>query len=459
MVVRLRESWLITALVCAAGVLVAFDDIAPLQQLAGTFGASLAWAPLLLCGLLLPRDRLSIWPRALIVLAGLGFATTAVTLVLLPPEARGTNLYGKAFAVGIPVMVFFCIMVVAARLAAYRPSLVTMFGLVSLGVLLLFGMLDMVGALPRTGVWFLHGLDNLNQRARGGRFEASALGGGVLVALGTATLRVRKKAWALGICAAAGVLAFLMPSRGTLAAGAVFCAAILCAVVLHRFIPRVGRWANHTIGSILVIITLVGGFALGWLVTAPQWGGMSYSTSDAVRSVWGDVGLDVAIHNPAGMGYSAPIAWLPAYVQDAMDRYDGRFSASDFTELTDQINSGHDYGFSPKTMPSLVGVYLGAVGVLALIAMWLAIGRKAAEAWRSGYFMVAPAAIAVAIVSSAYFSSIYAWEQAFLLGALLGTRQLYWNEAPTQLLTPIAARWSPGPAPARPSGMLGSERS
>lgn len=453
----LHKPGLITGLVCAAGVLVAFDDIAPLRELGGTFGTSLAWVPLLMCGFLLPRDTLSMWPRALLVLFGTGVAVTVVTFFMLPAETRGVNLYGKALAVGIPIAVFFAIMVVAARIAAYRPSLITMFGLVSLGILLLFGMLDLVGVLPRTGLWFLHGTENLNQRARGGRYEASVLGAGVLIALGTATLRVRSKAWAIGICVAAGGLAFLMPSRGTLVAGLVLCAAIFVAIVLHRFIPRVGRWANATFGGVLVVLTLLGGFALGQLVTAPQWGGMSYSTSDAVRSVWGDVGLDVAVHHPVGMGFSGPLEWLPSYVQGSIDQYDGRFSDSDFGELTEQLNAEGGYGFSPKTMPSLVGVYFGAAGVLALIGMWLAIGRRSAEAWRGGYFMIAPAAVALAVVAAAYFTSIYAWEQAFLLGALLGSRQLCRDDPSTQLPPLSAGPWLSSRNRARSARITGRE--
>ncbi|MFI6255130.1 hypothetical protein ACIBCL_03295 [Micromonospora zamorensis] len=449
-----RRHAVITVLVCVAGVLVAFDDIAPLRALAGTFGASLAWVPLLLCALLLPSDRDSMWPRALIVLFGTGVIVTAITFFVLPSESKGVNLYFKALAVGIPIAVFFAIMVVAGRLAAYRPSLITLFGLVSLGMLVLFGALDLLGVIPRNDVWFLHGIENLNQRARGGRFEASALGAGVLVALATATLRVRNKAWALGIGVVAGVLAYLMPSRGTLVAGMAFCAAIFGAILLHWLVPRVGRWANVAPGGVLVVVTLLGGFGLGALVTAPQWAGMSYSSSDAVRSVWGDASMDAALDHPVGMGFSAPLEWLPNYVRGSMEQFDDSFSPSDFTELNDQLNADGSYGFSPKTMPSLLGVYFGAAGVLALIAIWLAIGRRVADAWRAGYFMVGPAALALSVTAASYFSSIYAWEQAFILGALLGVPHMLRNDGPDLTLptgrTPVrhalGKRWLLGPS-------------
>src|SRR5262245_7175706 len=139
------RSRLVTGLVVAAGVLVTLDDIGPLRRLAGTFGASLAWVPLLVCGLLLPRCRSRLLPRLLILVWIAGAVVTALTFLVLPAETRGVNLYGKAFAVGVPIAVFLSIIVVAAKLTAYRPSLVTLFGVVSLTALVLFAVLAFVG--------------------------------------------------------------------------------------------------------------------------------------------------------------------------------------------------------------------------------------------------------------------------------------------------------------------------
>src|SRR6185503_55656 len=151
-------------------------------------------------------------PRLLTLLWCTGAVVTALTFLVLPTQTRGVNLYGKAFAVGVPIAVFLGVVVVAAKLAAYRPSLVTLFGVVSLTALVLVAALDLAGLVPRYDTWLLHGSENLNLRARGGRYEASVLGAGAIVALGTAALRVRRYRWALGVCAAALGLALLVPS-------------------------------------------------------------------------------------------------------------------------------------------------------------------------------------------------------------------------------------------------------
>jgi hypothetical protein len=135
--------------------------------------------------------------------------------------------------------------------------------------------------------------------------------------------------------------------------------------------------------------------------------------------VWSDVGLDVAVHYPVGMGYSAPLNWLPPYVQGSMDQFSGSYRPSDFDELDDQLAAEGGYGFSPKTMPALTGVYLGLVGVIALVALWVLIARRSVTSTHHGYLMTIPAALTLCLTVATYFSSIYAWEQAFLIGALL----------------------------------------
>ncbi len=417
-----RSAGAIKVLVCLAGFLVAFDDIAPLRTVGGGFGASPAWIPLLLCGLLLGRRGIGRWRHAVVSLWIMGLVVTLLTFLVLPEEMRGVNTYVKALAVGIPIAVFLTIIVIAARLAAYDPRLIVLFGLISLGTLLAFGALDMLGVIPNGKSAFLHGLDNLNQRARGSRFEASALGAGVLIALATAAYRVRTALGALGVLAAAIVLSLLLPSRGTLVAGLAFCATIGVVLLAWRLRGVGARFVPGLTAGVLAIITLVGGFALGFLTPSLKAFGLSYSTSDAVRSVWSDVGMDVALRYPVGMGYSAPLEWLPSFVQASMDQFAGRYQPSDFDELMAQLQAQGGYGFSPKTMPALIGVYFGAIGVLLLVAMWLMIGKRAGDATRDGYLTAIPAAVVLCLIAATYFSSIYAWEQAFLLGALLALR-------------------------------------
>jgi hypothetical protein len=102
-----------------------------------------------------------------------------------------------------------------------------------------------------------------------------------------------------------------------------------------------------------------------------------------------------------------------------MDHFSGTYRPSDFYELVDQLGAEGGYGFSPKTMPALTGVYLGLLGVIILVALWVLIARRSVISTNNGYLVTIPAALTLCLMAATYFSSIYAWEQAFLIGALL----------------------------------------
>jgi hypothetical protein len=248
------------------------------------------------------------------------------------------------------------------------------------------------------------------------------LGAGVLAAVATATLRLRSVNGLYITAGAVLVLSFLMPSRGTLVSGLAFAGAIVLWALARKLWAAPGPRPAYLASGVLALATLLGGFGLGYLTPVLKQVGLSYSTSDAVRSVWSDAGMDAALHYPAGMGFAAYLDWLPPFVIASMDQFSGQFRRSDFTELVVQLGThGSSAGFSPKTMPALVGVHFGAIGLIVLVAMWAALGRRGVQAARAGYPMVLPAALALCVITATYFSSIYAWEQAVLLGALFGS--------------------------------------
>lgn len=409
------------AMLVLAGPLLAFDDLRPFAAVAGGLGKSPAWIPLVIAAFALPPPQ---GKRAMKIERGLtwlwlfGCASTLTVLLVVPPVSE-QDLFMKTIRVGINLLVFIVVVRTGLRASDHLPKFLI------LSFILAFAALTCGTIGGRLGVSIfdfegpLHATPNFAQRIRGTRFEASSLGAGLLTAFGACALALRsRRALLLASLVPIAILVFT-DSRGSLA-----CALAITTVCVVTSFTREGddrparRRRINVLGLLLVLTCLVPAFALSALVTSSVWSGMSASLSDATRSIWAQASLSSLFHFPIGQGFAGPSYVLQPIFAAATEDLAGVFSIVDLEEATNLAQTTDLSSLSPKTLPAVVVVYFGAPGLVALVTAFWTFGVRAASPRAPvGY---AVAAFALVAVSSSYFSSPFAWDQALLLGALLG---------------------------------------
>lgn len=425
---KARARSTLTGLVLYLGVaLLAFDDIGPLNAVGGGLVASPGWALILLAAVISPRGgpivaygRLG---RAAWAVGLYGLVLSIGTLPFIPSSIDGSPAVDKLVRLGVNVSVWLAVLVAAPRLVRYHRTWLIAGLATAFALMLGSAAIDLTGSKVLDSSTLLHSAANAQQRVRGTRFEASALGAGLVVeGLALATF-IRGRLGALAVGSAALVSQLFTQSRGTLVTTSVLIAcSALVAVGGRKLYPSTARGVMALAVS-LVLVVYGSSFALSSIVSSSAWasaGLVSNGTSDASRSVWADVGVQSLFAYPLGMGFTAYQVWLPHLLLAAANGASDTFSASSLTEIVDVAYSQSAQALSPKTFPAVAAVHLGVVGVAAAGALGIAAMRRAISAAKSSGYVAAPlVALGLLAAGANYFFSVFSWDQALLFGILV----------------------------------------
>lgn len=430
---RLRcAGGLLAALGCA---LLAVDDVAPLRALGGGIAASPAWIPLLASGLLLVRGSSIRSHRVLLLSLGavaiFAIALTVATTPLDAPDTYGQSPAAKGARLCATLVIWLGVLLAGAIAIRAAPRYVAVGAGVALAIMILGAATYQLGWRGLDEWSLLHSSLNAQQRVRSTRFEASSLGAGMIVLSGLLVLSLRSGRLRI-LAGAVGLLCTLSltASRGTnlIAAGA------LVALVLLQILPRrssshlIGRarpWVSVAVAVALAAAAVAAALALGTLLTSPTWTALGISdrargTSDATRAGWADVAGQVLVVAPLGLGLGNYLAETPALLSHAISRLSVAFGPAALAELTRSASGLSGVGVSPKTLPTLAAYYLGWVGLLGVLAAYarsIWTGLRCYADMRQAAPLVLVAASVFA--SAGYYSSVFSWDQALLLGAAI----------------------------------------
>lgn len=410
-------------MICGA-LLLPFDDLALLGGAGGSVTRSVGWVFFVAAAFMFPRpERASVrsiekWISRLWIY---GLFITALTLPLLPEVAREESLLFKALKVAVMLSCFALSVRAGVRAACWSPRSLVIGAVGAVMILTASALIDLSGSQLLDANSFIHDTPNYAQRIRGTRFEASSLGAGLLICLATGLLFVRRKRFLpLAALAFFGVT-LLTQSRGTLVV--VSLAVISCIVpfLIHKRAGKQSSTFSTAWGAAFVALSLVLAFGLGFLVTSSAWEDMSASTSDATRSIWSETAFNSMLVFPFGQGYGGPTYWLGQLFNESLQNLSNTFPIRALGEALSISRSSSDGALSPKTLLAMVAVYFGLPGIIiTLIGFWR-IGSASTSKTRLGFPLYIPAAVIFVTVTSSYYSSPFAWEQAVLLGALLAS--------------------------------------
>lgn len=414
-------------MICGA-LLLPFDDLALLGGAGGSVTRSVGWVFFVTAAFLFPRpqsESVRIVEKWILRLWLYGVLVTAMTLPLLPEVARGEPLLFKALKVAVMFSCFALSIRAGLRAACWSPRCLVIGALCSVAIMTFSAMIDLSGSQLLDANSFIHNTSNYAQRVRGTRFEASSLGAGLLVCLATALLFVKRKRFLLLAAFVFFGVTLLTQSRGTLVVVSLAIISCIVPIFIGKGTVRQKSTSSPLWGLAFIALSLVLAFGLGFLVTSSAWEEMSASTSDATRSIWSETAFNSLLAFPFGQGYGGPTYWLGQLFKESLQNLSSVFPTKALGEAFAVSRSTSDGALSPKTFLAMVAVYFGLPGlILTLIGFWR-VGGASVSRTSLGFPLYIPAAVIFVSVTSSYYSSPFAWEQAVLLGALLAQATAY----------------------------------
>ena len=94
-------------------------------------------------------------------------------------------------------------------------------------------------------------------------------------------------------------------------------------------------------------------------------------------------------------------------------------SSGGFNEISALIYGSTDKGFAPKTLPSLLVMYFGVIGVVIIFFYLRKLSTFAINAFRNGNVGHYISVMCLLITTCSYYGSTFAWDQALLFGFIL----------------------------------------
>lgn len=397
----------------AGVVFFAFDDLGVFGTSARVFQAP-GWIFLAAYVGLMWKSRPRFSGRAWLVVL-ICITITLLSLFVLPATARGEELAVKAGKVGLSLSAMW-VCFSAGSIAFRRHRSVTSAAVCVLLTISIAGVF-LSDQLELSSLF--HSTPNFAQRTRGLRFEASSLGAGILV-FGALFCTLARSSAAKVTCVLIVIwtVSLYVPSRGAITSIVIVVLLYFTALVFH-WVHR--RAAANSFGVLVATSSLVLSFGLPFLVALSGWQGMSRDISDASRSVWAMASLQSLIIYPLGQGLAMPTVTLGSLLSLSATDLVGVFGYRNMTEVFSLAASNTDNALLPKTFPNIAAVYGGAVFLYAWLRCLVALnGRLFARIpMTSGILPL----IVLVVVSSSFYSSIFAWEQAFLFGVLWSLSQ------------------------------------
>ncbi len=425
----IKRPWTVNALTAIGCASFAFDDVAPLRGIGGGLLASPGWLFLAVAVIAVGSDRpaLGRWPIWASGIVLYGLAISLISAMALPDALLGVSTVGKLLRLGLTVAIWCAVPLAGYILMQVAPKAVFVGIAAGFSILLLSLIAAKLGLLVVENSNYLHSIPNIQQRVRGSRFEPSSLGGGYIV-LGTfACIVIRGR---LGIAAVVAILVvgqYLTASRGTaVVIGTVLLASIV-ALCLNRSAWSWLRVRSTAVATAVVAVTLALSFGLTavlqssiWKAVAPSVSVGSAGTSDATRALWSSTALRALWENPFGYGFVAYLESVQRLMRDSLDANFQSFRQVELTEVFYLINTTSDFALAPKTLPALGAIHLGIVGLVAVGALYVVSLRASIHIAENTYYTASLCTLSVILVSSTFLSSLFLWEQPFILGAIAG---------------------------------------
>lgn len=428
-----RTIWWLTVLGCG---LFAVDDISVLRSFGGGLLASPSWIPILFAAWLASREGLCLprrQQRLLLAVFTYGAVITVFSLPFLSDDLLGENPLVKSIKFVVSVGVFLLMLVAGAVLAKVVPKAIQFGCLVAVILMAGGAILYHLGNFAVDQTALLHSYPNFQLRVRSTRFEASSLGSGLLVCLGLFFLFMKKKRAVLGISLGLIAAGLLAESRGTTLTVIVVLAAVPVGLWLQSIRGQISDRATRFWTYLVAAISIILSFRLDYFLGSPVWSALGLKTegtSDASRSTWADASLAAIFEYPFGMGYAAYLERLPELVSNSARAAMDRFPVKDLSEMINLSMAANDATLSPKNLVGVAAVHLGLVGVCAVFLLYSAVLRAAVLSVPNGDYGRFVIAALTIVLTSSYYSSIFSYDQAFLLGALVlvvENRSHKWN--------------------------------
>ncbi|MGO4806120.1 hypothetical protein AB4089_13410 [Arthrobacter sp. 2MCAF15] len=413
--------WWLTFAGCA---LFAVDDVAVFRGLGGGLLASPGWLPIIIAGFLASRDprfrrlRLS---RVIIAVFSYGILITLITLPFLAADVLGENPIAKSIKVAVSVGVWLLMLVSGAILSRVVPRAVQAGAIAAIATMTLGALLYHLGYQGVDQNELIHSYQNLQQRVRSTRFEASSLGAGLIVCLGLIAMRSTRTMAVVLFPVGLIMIGVVAESRGTNLT--IYVSLLVIPFLIWLKSRKADLTANVVLfwASVLAALAVVSSFRLDYFLGSALWselGLKTEGTSDASRSMWADASLAAVGQHPLGMGYAAYLEWLPKLVENSTRSALDFFPIRDLSEMINQSFAASDATLSPKNLVGIAAVFLGAVGVAMVGILYAATIKNSIHGTMSGESNRLIVGVSLVIVSSTYYTSIFSMDQAFLFGAL-----------------------------------------
>lgn len=403
------------------GLLFAFDDIAFLERIGGPYLASPAWI-LIIPILIKTRPHLfsADMPIKLILIT---FVMTVISLYQ----------YSQISLVGLEQSILLKIIKNILEFIVYIVFIFIGFQLAiklegKQSILLVGGafyMANFTGYLLEkfssslSFENFFHATTNIQQRARGFRFEASSFGSSFLIATSLIIICLSGRKFFQAVLTLLTLPLLIVESRGY-----ILTLFIVIAVLLSRLLFGLIRKSNKSrIGSswFEVSTLLVMLFCLPIAVQSNLWRAYSADVSDTTRSMWSLVSLFVLFNFPFGMGFGNSVALLPKLISNEVVPFmQSNFIDGNYSEISNMLASQSDSGMYPKTLPGYIILVSGLFGFTLFLFIFKKIVSHCKTLSSSEGFPIYVGFFLLITVSSTYFGSSFSWDQAFLFGAVYG---------------------------------------
>jgi hypothetical protein len=135
--------------------------------------------------------------------------------------------------------------------------------------------------------------------------------------------------------------------------------------------------------------------------------------------MWADTSLAALGQHPFGMGYAAYLEWLPKLIENSARSAADQFPLRDLSEMIHLSSAVSDAELSPKNLVGIAAVHLGIVGIIAVMFLYSAMIKNSIYRMQPDASVRLVVSVALIIVSSTYYTSIFSMDQAFLMGALV----------------------------------------
>ena len=266
---------------------------------------------------------------------------------------------------------------------------------------------------------FFHSTSNIQQRARGFRFEASSFGSAFLIASALILISLNGRKFFTFFFVLMFLPLLIVQSRGYVLSVLIVTLIAICRKTINfqNRSTQIGRQQSiFEVGMLLVMI-----FGLPFIVQVNVWNNFSASVSDTTRSMWSIMVFFVLLNFPLGMGFGNSVVLLPNLISDQIVPYmQKNFINGDYSEIAFILASKSDSGMYPKTLPGYIILVSGWVGAIIYLFLYIRIVKQCKAITPREGFPIYVGFFLLITVSSTYFGSSFSWDQAFLFGAVYG---------------------------------------